>query len=489
MKKISNKISRFLPLALLAIVMGACTENSWNDHLDGFEPGQDLSDVQTVSYTLTNADYGRFANNRFNKALAIQDSINGVPGAIKALKAVASQHYITSETPAETYMPNLLLDSLFAYYTLSDGSAINLTYNEVGEIPATIKGVNASKNYTVSENDYDEVYGGEGDYADAFNPGAMPDRFLPRLLEVNVKDVVAGDYVFVQYNWSDVMPQITSGKVTLPKETRLAVWTYNGSWSEASDVLVVQPSDYSKMGLNYSNFSGSQPEQYIPTLLAQTYPYAAAEKQVYVAYKYYASGETSNVCSLWEFDGTKWYDAIATNGVQAVTNQFVRREGKWQLDPSIDLVLPKGKNQPVSTKFFQACVDWVLENVPDGSKYVTSYGNNDYYTGASAYQGNIDLRASSARLQYAAAYEGMTDEEVVALMQKRFEDEVCPAVLKEFYPDIAPVGSFNPTVTIHFFTYNGASTEPAVIVYTVTGKATFELKGVNWDGETIEEGE
>ena len=37
---------------------GACDENSWNDHLDGFEEFEDepFTQVETVEYTLTNAD-------------------------------------------------------------------------------------------------------------------------------------------------------------------------------------------------------------------------------------------------------------------------------------------------------------------------------------------------------------------------------------------------------------------------------------------------
>ena len=96
------------------------------------------------------------------------------------------------------------------------------------------------------------------------------------------------------------------------------------------------------------------------------------------------------------------------------------------------------------------------DNVPDGASFVTSYGNNDYYTGASAYQGNIDLRPGSARNQ-SSTYDDMTDDEIVALMKERFEKEVCPGVLGVLYPNLAPVGDFEPTVTIHFYSYNGSS--------------------------------
>ena len=51
----------------------------------------------------------------------------------------------------------------------------------------------------------------------------------------------------------------------------------------------------------------------------------------------------------------------------------------------------------MSTLYYQTCVDWVKAQIDDktGATYVTSYGNNEYYSGTSAYQGNVDLRAAS----------------------------------------------------------------------------------------------
>ena len=53
------------------LLMASCSENSWNNHyLDGFEEGHTATDVQTLSYTLTDADYEYLAVNSANKALA-----------------------------------------------------------------------------------------------------------------------------------------------------------------------------------------------------------------------------------------------------------------------------------------------------------------------------------------------------------------------------------------------------------------------------------
>ena len=219
---------------------------------------------------------------------------------------------------------------------------------------------------------------------------------------------------------------------------------------------------------------------YPPLSLKQKFPYAQAETAKFVAYKYYSNNTTAYACTQFTFDGSKWEDSMTRDGVRSVTNQFVRRDGEWKLDPSIELTLPAGKNQPLSSWFFQACVDWVKENVPDGASFVTSYGNNDYYTGASAYQGNIDLRPGSARNQ-SSTYDDMTDDEIVALMKERFEKEVCPGVLATLYPNLAPVGDFEPTVTILFFSYNGSSTTPGTIVCKAVAKGKFEVVSCDWD--------
>ena len=52
------------------LALAACDYNSWNeDYLDGFET-PDNTDVKTVEYTLTAADYAAVAANKTNAALA-----------------------------------------------------------------------------------------------------------------------------------------------------------------------------------------------------------------------------------------------------------------------------------------------------------------------------------------------------------------------------------------------------------------------------------
>lgn len=668
----TNK-SKYIAAAAMAAMLASCGENTWNNQLDGFEGGADNSQVETVSYTLTATDYARAADNRFNQALAKEHGVSDELAAVKSL------HYFTNRIPAAEYIPNLLKDSLFAYYGLSDGSAINLTYNQVGQdLPEILTGLNAAKSYTVSESDYQEAYGSTEDYAPAFAPSYPAASYIPAILGGEFGDAEKGDYVLVSYNQSDVDPNFetrfelssvignslqvgsevevngiitaectrgfiltdkggsilvysgdyaagtysvgqlvnlkgsvasfknclqidynsavitpmgsdskyeypnpveltadylvaananqnpvtavygvmtgtisvsgnyvnvvldgttaargsiyyasddlkaklqdgvkytlygyftqtsTSGDtvnanfvvvdvnaaaksprrvVSIPSNGVYAVYTFNGSRWEAvtGDVCVLQPSDYAAMGVgSYNNLSGEQPAQFLPVLLRQKYPYATADKQIYVVYRWYESKVTSVACAQYTYDGSDWIDSITTNGVETVTSQFVRRDGVWQLDPSVELTLPAGRNQPLSTWFFQACVDWVKDNVPDGSKFISSYGNNDYYTGASAYQGNFDFRASKAREQFPEYYQDMTDEQVVETMQEHFTEQVGPGALAVLYPDMSPIGALEPTVTINFSGYNGDKTLPGKCVFKCVANKKFEIVSFEW---------
>ena len=72
-------IMKFIaPAALMMLGLASCGEDSWNNHLDGFEGGENMDQVVPgINYTLTAADYKRFADNRFNKALAAKEEADG----------------------------------------------------------------------------------------------------------------------------------------------------------------------------------------------------------------------------------------------------------------------------------------------------------------------------------------------------------------------------------------------------------------------------
>ena len=274
----------------------------------------------------------------------------------------------------------------------------------------------------------------------------------------------------------------------VPTEEKNAVYRYDGTtWSVPADFVVLNPADYAAMGMSGNTLSNAR--QYLPIFLKQKFPYAQADDNKYVLFR--PDNGQGYACSNYVYKGSEW---TLNDGIETKTSQFVRSEGKWMYDPNVTINLPYGKGQTASAPFYQACVDWVFENkcvplgdtsIKSGKFWVTSYGNNDYYCGASSYQNNVDLRAGSARAQYAAGWEGYTDEELIATEEERCEKEVFPAVLSQFYPDAEPVEGFTVIYTVKFYAYaktpqDKYKTLPCWIKYELTSKGHFEYLESQW---------
>ncbi|MDE6051536.1 MAG: hypothetical protein K2G08_07600, partial [Paramuribaculum sp.] len=273
-----------------------------------------------------------------------------------------------------------------------------------------------------------------------------------------------------------------SRAVTVASTAENAMYMFDGSkWTAVANMTVLNHADYQAMGQSYDNLSGNSPKELLPTYLRQTYPYAQADDIRYVVYTYYNGSTNVTRCAECRYTGTEWTGGF--NGTTVVTAQFVKKAGAWVYSPDVEITLPAGRGVAISTLYYQTCVDWVAANVPDGSAYVSSYGNNEYYCGTSAYQGNVDLRASAAKTQY-PGYDSMTDDEVIALEKERFEKEVFPAALAIIHPDAAPTSKgVEPFYTIHFFYYTGSATLPATIIYQVTAPGVFTFQSCTWNEE------
>lgn len=276
----------------------------------------------------------------------------------------------------------------------------------------------------------------------------------------------------------------------VPTVEKIAFYQFNGSqWVVPEGFVVLQPSDYVDMGRTGGNIAA--PAEVLPTFLKMKFPYAQKDDSKFVVYNYYSSSSAALACSNYVYDGSQW---ILNNGVETEQAQFVRANGKWMYDPNVTINLPYGRNQAESMPFYQACVDWVYENkcvplgdtsIKSGKFWVTSYGNNDYYCGTSAYQSNVDLRAASARAQYAAGWDGYTDEEIIATEEERCEKEVFPAVLSQFYPEAKPIDGLQIIYTLNFYAYiqtpdGKYKTLPCWAKYEVTGKGEFTYVDSEW---------
>lgn len=280
---------------------------------------------------------------------------------------------------------------------------------------------------------------------------------------------------------------------TVPSVKENAVYCFDGAnWSVPADFSVLNPSDYTAMGQSYGNLSTSaKPEDYLPLYLKNKFPYAQAEDTEFVLYKYYDGSATYYRCEQYAFDGSAW---ILNNGVVEESAQFVKNNGTWMYDPNVTITLPNGGSYDICKLYYQTCVDWVFENIDkplgssdikSGKGYVTSYGNNEYYCGTSAYYGNVDIRPDKALTQYPAGYEGKSNDEIVQLMKDRFCYEVMPAALAILHPDAVPVDGLDVVYTINFAVYTGSTTMHTVR-YQVVAPATFEFIDCTWYEESAE---
>lgn len=289
-------------------------------------------------------------------------------------------------------------------------------------------------------------------------------------------------------------PAITSraGMAISSKEEK-AVYKNNGTgWTICSDVLVLNNEDYTQMGLK-SNLTAAQATTFLPIYLATKFPYAQEGATYYVVYNLKDGDNTiKNFCSRANYTGTEWtLTTINTNVMQFVRKAIGNGWSNWVFDPTVYIDLPAGKGAS-SAPFWQACVDWVYEHidVPEfgaesitsGVGYVTSYGNNDYYCGASAYQCNVDLRPSAARKQVPSVYGDMSDEQIVETIKRNFELKVMPAILAEQHSDAVPGNGVDQYYEISFVMFNGSS-HNEVIRYLVTAPATFEFESCTWNEE------
>ncbi|MBQ5725864.1 MAG: hypothetical protein IIV58_00180 [Alistipes sp.] len=280
------------------------------------------------------------------------------------------------------------------------------------------------------------------------------------------------------------------GKVESVK--KYAYYKWNGSAFEAADVVAVQPADYTAMGQNYGSFTNPAQDDYLPLFLAQAYPYALADDVKNVAYRCYANSATTWKVDEYVFDGNEW---VKTIYFEAKTDQFRKNEGVWAVDRTLELDFTNTSSAETKA-FYQYCVNWVYDNKdvamgapardgagevistaivtidgakPAGNYWVSNYGNNEFYTGASAYYGNMDWRPSAVKGGFAAAGMGdLSDDEIVAKL-KEHTAEVFAEVLHYVYPTMTPEQYKKVVVKVYAYGPNANY----AFSFEVTGEGTF----------------
>lgn len=332
-------------LASAALIAAACTADDYNEaFLDGFDPKPEISDIQTVAYTLADADYAAIANNKTNEAIAKQEGEE----ALNALKAVGKSRFFTDAAPAKKYLPAFLSQAYSNY--MSDGSRVTVTHRAATQPIDEVVKLAAADNYVVSNENYKEVWGETP--ANFFTPQKPLETFAPRFLAAKFPEAQEGTVKIVRYNYSDSEPDTGGGDeaVTSIDENfaaGLSAWQIVKGESSASWVHDLQDGVNSAK-VSAHNTQGPQDLWLISgkvNLATADAPKLAFDVKV----------------SFWKHDGLQVLVATDYNGVDPelaswtdLTHCFAldgETRGKWYTPGICDMAPYKGKSIHIAFRY------------------------------------------------------------------------------------------------------------------------------------------
>ena len=434
----------------LAALLVACDYN--DDNFDGLDEmvAERRTDVKILDYTLTDDDYA-----------AISKYKSDEPAIANELAALANAHAFALNTTAEQFIPSLLAS---LYPTADDKSTIQVTYDIITDSTATLLAVSHASTYTLTDDDYNAI--------DAETPYITDktEQKIANVLKDNISNADKGAIVVASYKTQN--------------SSRLALYSFNGSaWSQPTDAYILNLDDYNSMGIRYANFNSTLIAQNnLPIFLSIKFPYAQPGDIKVAAFHIYDSATKTTSLSAIEYtyDGTAW---TPTTNTASVTDQFVKVGSAWAYIPNVTIDLAYDGKPQSTVDFLQAICDWTWENIDEaqlgidtkGQGYVSSYGNSEFYTGASAYYCEMDWRPAKFREQYPAGYDDCADDAAVLLRAQEHLIEALPHVLASLYPDANVIEASDVIYTINFYAYNNdGQLIPWTIDFKVVGRAAFE---------------
>lgn len=203
-----------------------------------------------------------------------------------------------------------------------------------------------------------------------------------------------------------------SGIIVDPVEIE-EFYTYDSGWEKTEGAYYLKAMDYDAMGEPgaYNNFSSSvSPDNYLPQLLEQKYPYAQEGDEMVVVYKYYSGGVQTRA-DQYRFEGGSWmkYDPI-----EARTDQYLKTASGWLFDPTVLYTM--------TAEDYQIIVDYVKNNI--GEEYVSSYGNNETYFGSNAYYVEFQIGDAYYHSSFASWEDAVKEAIGTAFLPEKFPDAV-----------------------------------------------------------------
>ncbi len=294
-------------------------------------------------------------------------------------------------------------------------------------------------------------------------------KYLPLLLNAKYLYADANSTAMVTYNYNipyDTTKITVTNKFVLTDEDYTAMGTASG-----------QPGQF-------KNFSSTiDPNYYIPIWLKIKFPYSKAGDVRMVRYKFFVSSSLTNVIpDVFVFDGSSWgkYKSVTLK-----TDQCLYSGKFWVFDPTIYITqitndrTKDADGYPGNMTNMLSVIVHAVKADANIAKYISSFKNDEYYYGASAYQGNFSFQYS---VREAAPYSdpaliALTNEaDKINLMFSRVNEAII-IYLKYAYPTLKPKtdAGFDQYLSVTFRVYerypSGTNTN--------TYQAKFQCTGAN----------
>ncbi|MCF0196526.1 MAG: hypothetical protein HUK03_04740 [Bacteroidaceae bacterium] len=263
------RLKHIIPSCLFMLAITAC-DDSYNDQF-GFLKDNGLIDVKKETIALGTNDYSNVAKMALELKGNTPSSLPGIDSA--ALRRIDSLHCFKDESQAAELLPLLLKNR---YTTADESSVITVQFDlERGASKYLADFKDDLVSYTLSEDDYKEVWGDKVK-ASYLTPKTLAQ--IPALLKKNVPDDGASKFCVAEYAYDTVEPSIGGGGSVDPTPS---------AWTEVEVPGWPSGSDWTFVGSGDVDLS------------------AFADKQIQIAFQY-SSNET--VAPTWEVESLIVYD-------------------------------------------------------------------------------------------------------------------------------------------------------------------------------------
>lgn len=204
---------------LASTLMLASCENYFIDkNLGGDE--WTPTDVRTINYTLTDADYTAIVDNSTNQAIALE--LEKDSAAYKKLMLVDSLKYFESDSVAAYYLPAFIANK-FSY--LDAGSTVKLAFQMYNPAPEYMALLDTIHTFNIADEAYANVWGTNVEVP--YLTPATESKLLDMVKKSYTGTLADGVYA-IQYDYSDAEPAFATAdeKITLSHEDYVALTKY-----------------------------------------------------------------------------------------------------------------------------------------------------------------------------------------------------------------------------------------------------------------------